>query len=280
LLATISLQSALWDADVQFFPEGGELIAGISKKVAFKAIGNNGRGISVKGSVVDQKGTEVATLADLHKGMGYVTFMPEAGNAYTANITFENGESKAFPLPPVADQGINVTVLKSDTSNLQLAIVANDAFFAANKGKAFYLIAQTNGILCYAAQAALRNNSVLVNLPKDRFPTGVAQLTLFTSAGIPVSERLVFVENIKPLSITVTSDKSAYSTKELVKLGIQVSNNDTTTVGNYSVAVVDESKVPYDENKEVTILSNLLLTADLKGYVEEPNYYFNSQNEG
>src|SRR5690606_19454549 len=39
LLATISLQSALWDADVQFFPEGGELIAGVAKKVAFKAIG-------------------------------------------------------------------------------------------------------------------------------------------------------------------------------------------------------------------------------------------------
>ena len=279
LLATIPLQTALWDADVQFFPEGGELIAGLSKKVAFKAIGNDGRGVSVNGSIVDQKGTEVATLTDLHKGMGYVTFMPEAGNAYTANVTFKNGESKSFPLPPVREQGISVTVANSDTANLQLAIVANDAFYAANQGKAFYLIAQTNGILCYAAQATLRNNSVMVNLPKERFPTGITQLTLFTSSGTPVSERLAFVENIKPLSIAVTSDKTEYTTKELVKLGIQVANNDTTTVGNYSVSVVDESKVPYDENKETTILSNLLLTADLKGYVEEPNYYFNQQNE-
>jgi len=279
LLATISLQSALWDADVQFFPEGGELIAGLSKKVAFKAIGNNGRGLSVKGSVVDRKGTEVATLSDLHKGMGYVTFMPEAGNAYTANVTFENGESQSFSLPPVVEQGISVTVVNSDTAQLQLAIVANEPFFAANQGKAFYIIAQTNGILCYAAQAALRNNTVLVNLPKNRFPTGITQLTLFASSGKPISERLAFVENVKPLAITVTSDQKEYTAKQLVKLGIQTVNNDTTTVGNYSVAVVDESKVPYDDNKETTILSNLLLTSDLKGYVEEPNYYFNQTDE-
>jgi hypothetical protein len=279
MLGTFSLQSALWDGDVQFFPEGGDLIAGLSKKVAFKAIGSDGRGLSVKGSVVNQKGTEVATLSDVHKGMGYVTFIPEIGDAYTANITFENGESRSFPLPPVVEQGISVTVVKSDTSELQLAIVANDRFFAANKGKAFYLIAQANGILCYAAQAALRNNAVVVNLPKDRFPTGIAQLTLFTSAGKPVSERLVFVENIKPLSITVSSDQKEYTTKQLVKLGIKVVNNDTLTAGNYSVAVVDESKVPYDENKETTILSNLLLTSDLKGYVEEPNYYFNQPDD-
>src|SRR5690606_28229427 len=131
-----------------------------------------------------------------------------------------NGESREFPLPPVVDQGISVTVLKSDTAQLQLAIVANDAYFDLNKDKAFYLIAQANGILCYAAQASLRNASILVNLPKERFPTGIAQLTLFSSAGKPLSERLVFVENIKPLDITISTDKAEYATKQLVKLGL------------------------------------------------------------
>ncbi len=279
MIGMVPLRTALWDADVQFFPEGGDLIAGLSKKVAFKAIGSDGKGLPVKGNVVDQGGAEVATFADTHQGMGYFVFMPQAGQAYTANVSFENGETRSFPLPAVADQGINVTVLKSDTAQLQLAIVANDRFFSANKGKAFYLIAQTNGILCYAAQATLRNESVLVNLPKERFPTGITQLTLFSSAGIPVSERLAFVENIEPLSITISSDQKEYSNKQLVTLGIQVENNGTPAVGNYSVAVVDESKVPYDDNKESTILSNLLLTSDLKGYVEEPNYYFNQPDD-
>lgn len=279
LTGTFSLRQALWDADVQFFPEGGDLVAGLSKKVAFKATGSDGKGLAVKGSVVDQQGTEVATVADLHKGMGYVTFIPASGNVYTANLTFENGETRSYPLPAVVEEGISLTVLKSDAEQLQLAIVSNDRFFAANQGSGFYLIAQTNGVLCYAAQATLRNEAVVVNLPKDRFPTGVAQLTLFTSAGKPISERLVFVENIRPLEISITSDQQEYAAKQLVKLSLSVVNNDSTTAGDYSVAVIDETKVSYDENKETTILSNLLLTSDLRGYVEEPNYYFNQPDE-
>src|SRR5690606_40224793 len=102
------------------------------------------------------------------------------------------GETRSYPLPAVVDQGINVTVLKTDTAQLQLAILANAAYFNAHKGDAFYLIAQSNGILCYAAQATLRNESILVNLPNERFPTGVAQLTLFTADAKPISERLWF----------------------------------------------------------------------------------------
>ena len=274
LIGRFPLRSALWDADVQFFPEGGDLIANLAKKVAFKAVGSDGKGLSVTGNIVDQKGQEVATITDSHFGMGYFTMIPQTGNSYTANLTFENGESREYPLPPVVDQGINLTVLKSDTAQLQLAIMANDHYLTSHQGDAYYLIAQANGILCYAAQAALRNESILVNLPKERFPTGIAQLTLFDSAGKPLSERLVFVENIQPLDITVSSDKDAYAAKELVKLGLTVENEGTPAAGNYSVAVVDETKVPYDETQETTILSNLLLTSDLKGYVEAPNYYF------
>src|SRR5699024_11485372 len=50
-------------------------------------------------------------------------------------------------------------------------------------------------------------------------------------------------------------------------------------LGSYSISVVDEEKVPYDDNLEHSILSSFLLTADIKGYVEKPNYYFNEENE-
>src|SRR5690606_12368681 len=87
--------------------------------------------------------------------------------------------------------------------------------------------------------------------------------------------RLVFVENIKPLDIQIITHKKAYAAKELVNLSVAVSNNGEPTAGGYSISVTDETKVPYDDNKATTILSNLLLTSDLKGYVEQPNYYFN-----
>src|SRR5690606_34739908 len=144
LLGQLPLRSALWDADVQFFPEGGDLIADVAKKVAFKAVGSDGRGLSVKGHVVDQAGNEVATVTGAHLGMGVFTMVPQVGSNYTAKLTFENGENREYPLPSVVDQGINVTVLKSDTAQLQLAIVANDRYFNSNAGNAYYLIAQAN----------------------------------------------------------------------------------------------------------------------------------------
>src|SRR5690606_22352189 len=106
-------------------------------------------------------------IADLHKGMGHFLLTPNAGSRYTANLTFDNGETQSYPLPEVADQGISVTVQKSDTAQLQLVLRSNESFLEANRGKPFYLIAQTNGVLCYAAQATLRSDAVVVNLPKE-----------------------------------------------------------------------------------------------------------------
>lgn len=279
LVADFPMEEALWDADVQFFPEGGDLIAGVAKKVAFKAVGSDGRGLPVRGRVLDGSGAEAATFQDIHLGMGHFMLTPQAGQAYTAEVTFDNGTSRSFALPEVVAQGVNIAVLSSTGAQLQLAIVANEAYFQANKDKGLYLIAQSNGVLCYGAQALLRGATVNVNLPKERFPLGIAQVTLFTSDGVPVSERLVFVDAKQPINIAVSTDKTAYTAKEAVNLELATLNNGTPTMGLYSVAVTDETKVPYDENDEITILSNLLLTSDLTGYIEKPNYYFTGDFE-
>src|SRR5690606_27373129 len=44
-----------------------------------------------------------------------------------------------------------------------------------------------------------------------------------------------------------------------------------------SISVIDETKTPFDDHQENTILSNLLLTSDLTGYIEKPNFYFDEK---
>src|SRR5690606_8350645 len=100
LVGRFPLQAALWDADVQFFPEGGELIAGLTQKIAFKAVGNDGLGLPVKGEVVGPDNRAAASFTDTHLGMGQFTFVPQAGSSYTAKVTFENGQERTYPLPP------------------------------------------------------------------------------------------------------------------------------------------------------------------------------------
>lgn len=275
LVGNFAMKSALWDVDVQFFPEGGDLIAGMDKRVAFKILGSNGLGVSAVGQVLDQAGAVVADFKDLHAGMGIFQFIPREGEQYKARLTFENGQNRTFDLPEVKTEGISLVVVNDDAERIQLGIMANSNFLKRHENQVFSVMAQSEGALSYAAQVTLKNELLTIDLPKERFATGIAQLVLFSPQGMPISERLIFIESLKPLEIQIKTDKEIYSTKGLVRLDLSTLDNDTTFVGNYSISVVDEQKVPYEEDREITILSNFLLTSQLKGYVEKPNYYFN-----
>ena len=277
LVGNYTLQNALWDADVQFFPEGGELLAGLSKKVAFKAVNAVGKGLKVSGKIVDSKKKEVASFTDLGLGMGVFNFVPLLGEKYKANVTFETGQVLSYDLPEVKAEGINIVLHKAMDDQLQFGLLANEAFYGKNADQPFYILGQASGHLVYAAQATLKNASVLVNIPKDKLPNGIVQLTLMQPDGKLLSERLIFNDSQALLDIQVKSDKASYAQKEAVKLAIHVAPKDTLKA-SYSVSVIDEGKVPYNDDEDLGILSNFLLTSDLKGYVERPNYYFNSKN--
>ncbi|MFD2598526.1 carboxypeptidase regulatory-like domain-containing protein [Sphingobacterium corticis] len=281
LVGQYSLSSAIWDVDVQFFPEGGDLISGLAKNVAFKALSNDGKGAKVKGKVIDGKKNEVASFADLGMGMGYFSFIPQSGESYKAIVTFDNGQEKTYDLPAVVDEAVNLVSLPADDTHMQLGIVTSDNHYKKLENSAFYVFGQSNGHLVYAAQIAMKNSSVLVKVPRENMPNGVVQFTLFTTDGTPVSERLVFCNSTTEdlLDIAVSSDKDSYRSKDPVKLKVALKNGTDSVASSYSVTVVDETKVPYDDDQELGILSNLLLTSDLQGFVEKPNYYFNPKHE-
>ena len=276
---TFPLTSVLGNTDVQFFPEGGDLVNGIRAKVAIKAVAANGRGLGFTGTVTDNAGTLVSNISSQHAGMGLFMMLPETGKTYKADITFSNGTKGTYNLPKVQASGLNLSIVNTDPENVVLKLLASPAFFEANKGKYFYIIAQSANTVCFAAQTALKEQVFSANIPSTKFPTGVIQFTLFTTSGIPVSERVAFIQHKDQLSIGLSSDKPSYGVRQKVKLNVTAKNKTAPVEGNFSVAVIDESKVPVDEDGETTILSSLLLTSDLKGYIEKPNYYFAHINE-
>jgi hypothetical protein len=265
--------------DVQFFPEGGELTVGIRSKIAFKAIGANGLGINIKGTITDAAGTVIANLASEHLGMGVFALLPEDGKTYKANITFADGSQTSYELPRARLAGISLAVFNNDPTNLNIKLSTNEAFFKVNQGKAFYITAQNGGAIYFAAQTSLQSQIYSAAIPKDKFPTGIIQLTLFNDRGIPLAERIVFIQRNDMLNLTMLSDKKIYATRQKVKVTVSAKNKTLPVAGNFSVSVIDETKVPFNENAESTILSNLLLTSELKGYIEQPNYYFISKGE-
>jgi hypothetical protein len=271
---TFLLETTPSGIDVQFFPEGGVLINGIRSRIAFKAVKPNGLGVDAKGTITDNSGNIVAELTSQHLGMGVFALLPENDKTYKANLTFPDGSHNSYDLPNARAEGINLSVNNSAPDSLTIKITTNDLFFQKNQNKTFYVIAQSGGIACYAAQTVLKGAIYSAVIPKSKFPTGILQITVFSSKGSPLSERIVFIQHKDQLNLSLKSDRPLYTRRQKVKMLVTAKNKALPSEGNFSVAVIDETTVPFDENAETTILSHLLLTSDLKGYIEKPNYYF------
>jgi len=263
--------------DVQFFPEGGELITGLRSRVAFKAVYPDGSAANIAGVIADQDGTEVASFSTQHAGMGQFPLTPLTGKIYTAKIFCADGTGFLVDLPKAKDSGFTLTINNS-VDSVYVKVAANDAIYRSRRDTIFYLIAQSGGKYYLAAGGRVSNKVFTTQIARDRFPSGVIQFTLFSQSGEPLNERVIFVQNDDPFKVFITTDKTGYKANENVKIALKTEGTgEKPAPGSFSVSVTDETKVPVDEQAETTIFTDLLLTSELKGYIAGPNYYFINQ---
>jgi len=264
--------------DVQFFPESGNLVNGIASKVAFKAVGPDGLGQDVKGIVVDNENNKVGEFATRHLGMGVFLIVPQAGKTYKALITNADGSQSTVALPVALNSGYVMNIHESDSTSVMIKVIASSDLEISGQ---VYLLAQSGGQTCFVAKNPPGKASFFATLPKSKFPSGIVQFTLFNGAGEPINERVVFIKNAADLlDLKISPAKKVSAPREKVKIDLDVqSTASKSVIGSFSASVINESKLQPDESAETTILSHLLLTSDLKGYIEQPNYYFRHNDD-
>ncbi|WP_214071011.1 carboxypeptidase regulatory-like domain-containing protein [Mucilaginibacter sp. dw_454] len=271
---SFTLRNTASPVDVQFFPEGGNLINGIKSKVGFKAVKPDGLGIDITGTVTDNSGATVASLTTQHLGMGVFEFTPASGKTYKANVVFPGGQQTVYDLPAVKDNGMGIGINNTDPEKVIVTMNVSDAFFAINRNKRLTLLGQSGQVVCYAGQTALASKTYDITIPKSKFPSGVAKFTVFLGSDA-LTERVLFIQRNDQLKISLSTPKTTYGTRDQVPFNVTAKTPaGTPALANLSVTVIDDTKVPYNETAETTILTNLLLTSELKGYIEKPNYYF------
>ncbi|RZK79252.1 MAG: hypothetical protein EOO85_04185, partial [Pedobacter sp.] len=276
------VKAGMAETDIQFFPESGNLINGILSKVAFKATGIDGLGLSVKGKVVDNDGKEIAIIETLHAGMGSFLINTESGKSYTAKLVLPDGSDKSVTLPQASDNGYVLSIYQPNKDSILVRVNTAPALIKSANGSSIDVnfIAQAGGETVIASPVKISRQVTSFWLQKNAFPSGIVQFTLFSNTGEPLNERIAFVKTRDQMQLKLSSSKSTYASKEKVDLELESRDrNDKTVAGNFSVSVIDESKVPMDAYTERSIFTDLLLTADLKGYVEKPGYYFQDDKE-
>jgi len=268
---TPETELATGKVDIQFFPEGGNLVQGILSKVAFKAIGEDGLGKVVKGKILE--GNSVITEFESNSlGMGVFPLLPEKGKTYQAHL---EGYKMDLDLPAAQESGLVMSVNNSGKSE---DIVVKIQSSENSQSSKISLLAQTRSLVCASSRADLANRVVFVRIPKKEFPTGIAQITALDENGNPLAERLVFIDHQNQLSLSAVPDKSNYGPREPVRIDITAKDKTgQPVVANFSLSVFDKSQVPFDEDHE-TIQSSLLLSSELQGHIEKPRYYFNPEN--
>ncbi len=266
--------------DLQFFPEGGSLVLGLTSKVAFKAINETGKGVDVKGEIIDQEGQTITSFESFHLGMGAFELKPEKGKAYFANLISENGRRVRYAIPAATEDGIVMRVDNAPDDVVRISALAKGSLLNDLAG-GLVIVAQSGGKPCHTAKAAINeDSSFTMAIPKRDLPTGIAQITLLNSQGKPLCERLIFVNHHDALRVRIETDKKSYGPREKVHVSVSVNDVHGNPVeANFSLAVTDLSQVVDPGKGEDNILSNLLLTSELRGNIEEPGFYFKEENK-
>ncbi len=255
---------------MHFFPEGGELIAGIKNRVAFKITDNNGLPVPLGGNIVTATNTVVTPFAAQHDGMGFFELEPTIGAGYKAEIKLTNGATYFFDVPKAKDEGVNLMVQNTKS---RIFIMVNRGVQHPEKYNALLVAAHINGKLVYAGNFNFSEDNTAAAIPKKGLPPGIIHITVFDSLLKPLAERLAFVENY-----VVVNPRIAVTKKDVAKRGQNAISFRMDSVAGESISVLVKSwQASQPIGIEDNIASTLLLTSDLKGRVHNSGQYFTNK---
>lgn len=251
--------------DLQFFPEGGSLVAGVENRVAFRSTGRDGLGAVFAGTVIDAQNDTLLRFQPKQQGMGSFLFAPRSGQTYHAILQDNQGQSFTYPLPAAQSGGYAVQVRDSTAQLIKVVVRSANS---STTGSLSLLIHAPAGRTSGQSKA-LQNGQATFLVNKKDFSAGINRLTVFDQNTKPVAERLYFGRPAQKLNLTGTLDQVAPATRQKVRLDLSAN---TTEPAELSLAIYRLDSLPAPD--QPTIDSYLLLTGDLKGTIEAPASYF------
>ena len=261
------LRSNRKDFEVGFYPEGGQLVNNLPIKVGFSIRNQFGKGVAGEGVVINERNDTVAHLSTYKFGMGQFDLTPQYKETYQAQIRLEDGTVLLRQLPEVKNQGYAMEAVRESGSRIRV--------MASSQDKApvpLHLVVMNRHRMLFTIQAVSRDGKAEWLVNEADLGEGINQLTVLSGEG-PECERLVFKNPSSPLTIKPVSVKSRYSNREEVSIRIPVQQ--FTDSLDLSVAVYKTDGV---EQSSMGIYTYFHLLSELKGSIEEPDYYFSGKD--
>ena len=256
--------------DVSFYPEGGELVAGLENRVYFVGRNPLGKPAHLEGQVVDSAGRAVAQVKTAHKGLGSFTFTPATGQTYSLKLSNPPAVSSQPALPAINPQrhvvlstgpgvfeaGQPLAVeLRSDRDDLPLTVAA-----------------YCRGVLVGQQMATVHKGSNRMTLPLAAEAGGVVRLTVLQQLAqadaielSPIAERLVYRRPARALNVKVSGLREHFAPGDPVELSLAVTNErGEPTPAVLGMSVVPETIWKMVEEETPKITTQFYLTSEIE----------------
>lgn len=276
------------EVDLRFYPEGGNLVAGTACRVALELNGEDGQHLGGMELSVRDKDGKVAAVCRTDE-RGRTTFrLPDVSEDadYRATFTYK-GYGYEEELPEVEKEGCALAVTVGDSvveAVVQAVGVDNPIAVHVMSGgvSRFYrplpVSLLSSGGVDVADGAASGCRTCRMAIPLDSLPTGVNQLTVFDGKGRIYADRLFFVNHhdYDAPRLAVSGICQSYEPFDSITLHLQLADP-ADSLSSLSLAVRDR-ETEEDTYDNGTILTEMLLASEIKGFVENPGYYFESDD--
>ncbi|HTD40157.1 MAG TPA: hypothetical protein VK671_06015, partial [Mucilaginibacter sp.] len=259
--------------DVQFFPEGGHLVNGLTSKVAFKITGADGHGLPCTGAIINRRNDTILHFKSLKFGLGSFMLKPDPNEVYKAVINVNN----AITIKELLIANGSGYVMRVIDSGEKLDVHIKNA--DSTSALPVYVIIHNHYAIKSAEGSQLINGAAHFNIDKNKLADGINFITLFDEQKRPVCERLIFKRPVRKLMIDARTDAPVYDNRKKVDLKIATMDQDNKNLkSDLSVSVFRADAL---QDKDAGHIAGYLwLRADLKGYIESPDYYLeNSSGE-
>ncbi len=263
------------DFDIRFYPEGGHLIYGMPTNTAFEARDKKGYPIEIVGTVFNENQDSLVSFKTSHEGKGLFTLIPD-GKALYAEVNHE-GKTKKIKFPEVRSNGFSLSIDNNSNPDSVSVTVNRGGIF--NRIDTVGVILTNQGVIkTYSVLASSFRKPLSFAFDKKNLSPGVAEVTLVDTKGRKIAERLFFnmPDSTDFIKFNYSFDKNTYKPYEPINLSVSSTDADGNPVCHPFSLSVRDGKNETVWNRD--ICTDLLLMSDIKGYVANPAYYFESDD--
>ncbi len=248
-----------------FFPEGGMLVNGLESRVAFEVTDQDGQALTLSGQL-----DGATAVKSGHMGRGTFTYTPaDKGDRGQVSFTW-NGSTHTFRLPKAEEAGAVVSLQNPDFDGDG----QSPTFTLRSRGctPAAYAVLCRGRLMLFGR---LQGDGAITP-DVSQLATGVNELMVFDASGNVLAARPFFVNHHDMATpLRVTTDKTDYKPYEPIRLSITAADG---TAGLPVSVSLRDTRTDDSSYSDGNMLTDLLLSSDLKGFIASPAYYFESDD--